>query len=83
VLHTHSAWGTLVSEAGGEDGGLALSGYEMLRGLEGVATHEHREWVPIVENTQDYGRMARDVKAALVGNPGAHGLLLRGHGLCA
>ncbi len=83
VLHTHSVWGTLVSEAAGEASGLALSGYEMLKGLAGVATHEHREWVPIVENTQDYARMARDVAEALAGNPGAHGLLLRGHGLYA
>ena len=26
--------------------GSRLSGYEMLKGLAGVATHEHREWVP-------------------------------------
>jgi methylthioribulose-1-phosphate dehydratase len=83
VLHTHSVWGTLVSRAAGDASGLALTGYEMLKGLAGVATHEHREWVPIVENTQDYGRMARDVAEALAGNPGAHGLLLRGHGLYA
>jgi methylthioribulose-1-phosphate dehydratase len=83
VLHTHSVWSTLLSESEGDAGGLALSSYEMLKGLAGVATHEHREWVPIVENTQDYGRMARDVKAALAGNPEAHGLLLRGHGLYA
>jgi methylthioribulose-1-phosphate dehydratase len=83
VLHTHSVWGTLLSEAMGDTGGLALSGYEMLKGLAGVSTHEHREWVPIIENTQDYDRMRRDVKAALAGNPGAHGLLLRGHGLYA
>ena len=81
VLHTHSVWNTLVSEAAGDAGGLALEGYEMLKGLAGVVTHEHREWVPIIENTQDYERMTRDVKAALAQNPGAHALLLRGHGL--
>lgn len=83
VLHTHSVWATLVSESAGDAGGLALSGYEMLKGLAGVTTHEHREWVPIVENTQDYGRMAREVSEALAANPRAHGLLLRGHGLYA
>jgi methylthioribulose-1-phosphate dehydratase len=83
VLHTHSVWSTLLSAAAGDLGGLALSGYEMLKGLAGVVTHEHTEWVPIVENTQDYDRMTRDVKAALSGNPRAHGLLLRGHGLYA
>jgi methylthioribulose-1-phosphate dehydratase len=83
VLHTHSVWGTILSEAEGNAGGLALTGYEMLKGLAGVRTHEHREWVPILENTQDYVRMARDVREALAGNPAAHGLLLRAHGLYA
>jgi len=83
VLHTHSVWSTLLSEATACDGGLALSGYEMLKALTGVRTHEHSEWVPILENTQDYARMARDVETALARNPGAHGLLLRGHGLYA
>ena len=81
VLHTHSIWGTLLSEAAFDAGGLALSGFEMLKGLSGVTTHEHGEWLPILDNTQDYDRMTRDVKTALARNPGAHGLLLRGHGL--
>ena len=81
VLHTHSVWNTLLSDAVGDAGGLALSGYEMLKALSGVASHEHVEWVPILENTQDYRLMARDVKEALARNPQAHGLLLRGHGL--
>ena len=83
VLHTHSVWNTLLSEAAGDAGGLALSGYEMLKGLSGVTTHEHVEWLPILENTQDYDRMSRDVTAALARHPEAHGLLLRGHGLYA
>ena len=81
MLHTHSVWNTLLSEAAGDAGGLALSGYEMLKGLAGVETHEHDEWLPIVENTQDYARMTRDVWRRSPEHPGAHGLLLRGHGL--
>jgi methylthioribulose-1-phosphate dehydratase len=83
VLHTHSVWNTLLSEAAGDAGGLAIAGYEMLKALSGVASHEYSEWVPIVENTQDYGRMARDVEGALERHARAHGLLLRGHGLYA
>jgi methylthioribulose-1-phosphate dehydratase len=83
VLHTHSIWNTLLSEAGGDAGGIALEGFEMLKGLSGVTTHEHAEWVPIVENTQDYGRMAREVGRAVDAHPRAHGLLVRGHGLYA
>jgi methylthioribulose-1-phosphate dehydratase len=81
VLHTHSVWNTLVSEAAGDAGGVVVEGFEMLKGLSGVTTHEHAEWVPILENTQDYGRMATEVGRALEAHPRAHGLLLRGHGL--
>jgi methylthioribulose-1-phosphate dehydratase len=81
VLHTHSVWNTLLSEAAGDDGGLLVEGFEMLKGLSGVTTHEHAEWVPIVRNTQDYVRMAAEVGRALRAHPLAHGLLLRGHGL--
>jgi methylthioribulose-1-phosphate dehydratase len=81
VLHTHSVWNTLLSEAAGDAGGLVVEGFEMLKGLSGVTTHEHAEWVPIVENTQDYGRMAVAVGRVLLAHSRAHGLLLRGHGL--
>jgi methylthioribulose-1-phosphate dehydratase len=81
VLHTHSVWNTLLSEAAGDEGGLTLEGFEMLKGLSGVKSHEHAEFLPVVENTQDYGRMSTDVLAALRRSPAGHGLLLRGHGL--
>jgi methylthioribulose-1-phosphate dehydratase len=81
VLHTHSVWSTLLSDACAPAGGIAIEGYEMLKGLEGVRTHEHREWLPIVENRQDWSAGAPSVRAALEAHPEAHGLLLRGHGL--
>jgi methylthioribulose-1-phosphate dehydratase len=34
-------------------GGVILEGYEMLKGLTGVRTHEHREWLPILDNSQN------------------------------
>ncbi len=81
VLHTHSVWNTILSEAFAADGGLALEGYEMLKGLHGIRTHEHREWLPILENSQDMAALARTAEAALKQYPEAHGLLLRRHGL--
>ena len=81
VLHTHSPWSTLLSDAHAGAGGLAIEGYEMLKGLDGVATHEHREWLPIVENTQDWSAGAAGVQAVLRQRPDAHGLLIRRHGL--
>src|SRR5262245_3352501 len=53
VLHTHSVWGTILSDFHAKDSGMTLQGYEMLKGLAGVTTHEHREWIPIVANDQD------------------------------
>ena len=58
VLHTHSVWSTMLSDRHARRGGLAIEGYEMLKGLDGVRTHEHREWMPIVENDQDMARLA-------------------------
>jgi len=81
ILHTHSVWGTLLSEKHNAKGGLAIAGYEMLKGLEGVRTHEHREWIPIFENSQDISSLARRVAALLEREGDAHGFLLSGHGL--
>jgi methylthioribulose-1-phosphate dehydratase len=81
VLHTHSVWSTLLSDLHGDAGGLAIEGFEMLKGLEGVKTHEHREWVPIFENDQDMTRLAQEVRATLGRFDHAHAFLLRRHGL--
>ena len=81
VLHTHSVWGTVLSDSHGLDHGLAIEGYEMLKGLDGVRTHDHREWVPIVPNDQDMTRLARVVGSTLEQHPGAHAILLQRHGL--
>ncbi len=81
VLHTHSVWSTVLSDSHGLDRGLAIEGYEMLKGLDGVRTHEHREWVPIVPNDQDVTRLARVVGTALDQHPAAHAILLQRHGL--
>ena len=81
VLHTHSIWSTLLSDVFGDAGGFELSGYEMLKGLAGVTTHEHREWVPIVGNDQDMPRLAGGVAAALAQHARCHAFLLRKHGL--
>jgi methylthioribulose-1-phosphate dehydratase len=79
VLHTHSVWSTILSEAGA--GQLEIDGYEMLKGLEGVRTHEHRESLPIIENTQDWHAAVPQIESVLRAHPEAHGFLIRRHGL--
>jgi methylthioribulose-1-phosphate dehydratase len=81
VLHTHSVWSTLISERHAEQQGVAIEGYEMLKGLAGVATHEHREWIPILENAQDITALAADAGRVLAAHPSCHAFLLRRHGL--
>ena len=81
VLHTHSVWSTVLSERFGDRGGIAIGGYEMLKGLAGVTTHEHVEWLPVLENDQNMDRLAVEVRRLLGDHPGVHGFLLRRHGL--
>jgi methylthioribulose-1-phosphate dehydratase len=81
VLHTHSVWSTILSDVHAAERGLAISGYEMLKGLDGVRTHEHREWIPIVPNDQDMPRLAQEVRRALDGDATSHAFLLHRHGL--
>jgi len=81
VLHTHSVWNTLLSDLYATADGVTISGYEMLKGLQGVRTHEHSEWLPIIENSQDMPALAESVGQTLNEHKGAHGFLLRRHGL--
>ncbi len=81
VFHTHSIWNTILSDLHAPDGGLEIEGYEMLKGLEGVRTHAHREWVPIIENSQDMSALADGIGDILGQNQNAHAVLLRRHGL--
>ncbi len=61
--------------------GLTIVGYEMLKGLSGVTSHEHREFIPILDNDQDMPRLAGGVGETLERFPEAHAFLLRRHGL--
>jgi len=81
VLHTHSVWSTVLSGSHASQGGIALEGFEMLKGLEGVRTHKHREWLPILENSQDMIELGERVSRILGESPGIHGFLLKEHGL--
>jgi methylthioribulose-1-phosphate dehydratase len=81
VLHTHSIWNTILSDVYAADGGIKIEGYEMLKGLQGVRTHEHAEWLPIVENSQDMPALAGTIGETLNQHQAAHGFLLRRHGL--
>ncbi len=81
VLHTHSVWNTIFSDLHAGEGGVRIEGYEMLKGLAGVRTHEHSEWLPIVDNSQDMTSLAETICKTLSEHKSAHGFLIRRHGL--
>ncbi len=92
VLHTHSPWGTILSGAdlppGAPVGSLRIAGYEMLKGLEGITTHDTHEDVPIFANTQDMTELSARIRKhfagldfAAPGRPPVHGFLIARHGL--
>ncbi len=81
ILHTHSVWGTILSDHYFEQGAIEIEGYEMLKGLAGVKTHEHTEKVPIVENSQDYIALSHVIENVIRDTHGIHGIYLRRHGL--
>ena len=83
VLHTHSVWNTILSDLYAADGGVKITGYEMLKGLQGVKTHDHSEWLPIINNSQDMPFLAESIAQTLDEHQNAHGFLLRRHGLYA
>ncbi|MDB6139873.1 MAG: mtnB 2 [Verrucomicrobiaceae bacterium] len=83
VLHTHSVYGTVLSEKHLPEGKLMLGGYEMLKGLEGITTHDTSIDVEIFANTQDIAALAKEVEARLLDpvKPLRYAFLIAGHGL--
>jgi methylthioribulose-1-phosphate dehydratase len=81
VAHTHSVWATILSDLHAAEGGIAIEGYEMLKGLQGVTTHLHREWIPIFDNSQEMPALAESISEVLEKQANVHAFLLRRHGL--
>lgn len=83
VLHTHSVWSTILSTRLLNQGYLEIAGFEMLKGLEGIATHETSVRIKIFENTQDMKALSHEVRRILLETPEElrYGFLLHGHGL--
>jgi methylthioribulose-1-phosphate dehydratase len=83
VLHTHSVYGTVLSDLFFPQGGFEIAGYEMLKGLAGITTHEESIWVDVFDNTQDIPILAEKVRERLSDpdRPLRHGYLIRKHGL--
>lgn len=83
VLHVHSVPATVLSRHLPDVRELHLNGYEMLKAMPGVETHETSVTVPVFDNTQDIPDLTGRVEAKLRETKGAPAYILRGHGLYA
>lgn len=81
VLHTHTVYNTVMSSIFEKAGCLTLEGYEVLKGLPGIKTHETSIEVPVFPNAQDMPALVRQIEAYWDQNPDMKGFLLGGHGL--
>lgn len=79
VIHTHSIWASLLSEKHAYKGKISFQGYEILKALHGVNTHEVEIDLPIFQNSQNIKVLADLVKSSK--DRISHGFLLQGHGL--
>ena len=79
VLHTHSVNATLLSRHHLEQGHLTLEGWEMLKGLDGITTHQASIQLPIVANQQNMQLLSQQILPSIAQAP--HGFLVAGHGL--
>ena len=82
VVHTHSVTCTVLGMQLAGLPSLELVGYEMLKALPGVTTHERPVSIPIFENSQDVRALALRVQERWQTAP-FPGYVLRGHGLYA
>ena len=81
VLHTHSLPGALLSRLARDEGQILLSGWELLKGLNGIDTHEVEISLPIFPNSQNMQALSARVEQSLLTNQACYGFLLAGHGL--
>lgn len=80
VLHTHSVANTVLSLRSPR--GLKLRGYELLKVLPGIRSHDVEVLLPVFANDQDVPRLARQVDAYRQANPEMPpAYLIAGHGL--
>jgi methylthioribulose-1-phosphate dehydratase len=79
VLHTHSVLGTVLSRAWLKNKEIPFEGWEILKAFDGNMTHELRESLPIVPNSQVMSEIIENMKDRFEKN--VHGYLIAGHGL--
>lgn len=81
VLHTHSHASTVLTMHWQDERVVRLAGYELLKAMHGINTHQTELLLPVFENTQDIAQLAEQVDQAMSRGEISHAYLIRGHGL--
>jgi methylthioribulose-1-phosphate dehydratase len=81
ILHTHSIFGTVLSDYISSKRGILLENYELLKAFEGIKTHETRLYIPIFENTQHIPNLSKQIIAYQAKNADMRAFLIEGHGM--
>jgi methylthioribulose-1-phosphate dehydratase len=81
VLHVHSVAAVALTRGLPESSNVTLDGYELLKALPGIRTHEVRIDIPVLDNSQDTEALGRLLGLRLQNPPIPHALLIRGHGI--
>lgn len=82
VLHTHSIFGTVLSQVYAKQGALPIQGLEVQKGISGIRSHEETLVIPIFWNSQDMVELSKRIEQRDQ-KEGAkmQAFLLAGHGL--
>lgn len=80
VLHTHSLANTVLSR---QRDSIRLAGYELLKILPGIETHDTSVEIPVFENDQDIGRLSSRIDRWMDQNAVIPAYLIAGHGMYA
>ena len=83
VLHVHSVAAVALTRSRPKATSLPLEGYEMLKALPGITTHEARVDIPVFDNSQDTAALGRSIAARLSAEAPPPAYLIRGHGMNA
>lgn len=78
VLHPHSLGSMLVSRLFSDK--LHIRGYELLKALNGITTHESAVDIPIFENSQDISALSKTVLNHMDAHGDIYGYIIAHHG---
>lgn len=81
ILHTHTIYNTVLSAIFEKEKNIRLEGFEILKGLSGIRTHDTFVDLPVFPNSQNIPALSALILDYWKEHPHMKGFLLAGHGL--